>query len=331
MPRVQDDEASGPRLADLGESGLLAQMLPLLPVGRATILGPGDDAAVVRAPDGRVVATTDVLVEGRHFRRDWSSAKDVGWKAGAQNLADIEAMGAVPTALLVALVAPPDLPVAWALGLAEGLAAACEATGAAVVGGDLSSGDAIAVAVTALGDLQGRPPVPRSGARPGQDVAHAGLLGPSSAGLAALLAWGPDLAAGRCPELVAAHRRPRPPNGLGGVAAKAGASAMLDVSDGLLRDGGRLATASGVTIDLDDGALGAFVDMLADAGQALGVDPWAWVLGGGEDHGLLAVFDRGQAPTGFTVIGRTTLPGPSPVLLSGARPAVGIGFDHFGG
>ena len=168
---------------------------------------------MVAAPDGRVVATTDVLVEGRDFRRDWSSAADVGWKAAAQNLADVAAMGAVPTALLVGLVAPPDLEVAWALGLADGLAAACAGTGAGVVGGDLSSGPLIVVSVTALGDLQGRDPVLRSGARPGDVVAVAGRARPlRRPGWALLRApAAPDVA----PELVAAHRRPTPPYAAG--------------------------------------------------------------------------------------------------------------------
>src|SRR3954452_1607485 len=202
---------AGPRLADLGEDRLLAAIFPRLPLADGTLIGPGDDTAVVAAPDGRVVATTDLLVEGRDFRRDWSSAQDVGWKAAAQNLADVAAMGAVPTALLVGLVAPPSLPVAWAEGLAEGLSAACVGTGAGVVGGDLSSGDAVVVSVTALGDLQGRPPVLRSGARPGDVVAVAGVLGRSAAGLALLQAGRPELDRA----LVDAHRLPSPPYGAG--------------------------------------------------------------------------------------------------------------------
>ena len=106
------------------------------------------------AQDGRVVASTDVLVEGRHFRRDWSSARDVGHRAAAANLADIAAMGAVPTALLVALCAPRDLDVAWAEELADGLAAEAALVGAGVVGGDMSSSSLLVIAVTALGDLR---------------------------------------------------------------------------------------------------------------------------------------------------------------------------------
>src|SRR5262245_44528001 len=103
------------------------------------LLGPGDDGAIVAVSDGRVVASTDVLVDGRHFRSDWSSAVDVGHRAAAANLADIAAMGARPTALLVALCTPPDLDVRWAEGLADGLGAEAALAGAAVVGGDISA------------------------------------------------------------------------------------------------------------------------------------------------------------------------------------------------
>src|SRR5438034_3028847 len=151
-------------VARVGEFGLIARITARLDPGPAALLGPGDDAAVVAAPDGRVVATTDVLVEGRHFRRDWSSAVDVGHRAAAANLADIAAMGAVPTALLVALCAPPDLEVAWAEELADGLAAEASLAGATVVGGDISAGPTLTVAATALGDLDGCRPVRRSGA-----------------------------------------------------------------------------------------------------------------------------------------------------------------------
>jgi thiamine-monophosphate kinase len=330
VPDVPDDLSPSPTFADVGEDGVLAAILPLLPAGEATLTGPGDDTAVVRAPDGRVVATTDVLVEGRDFRLDWSSAQDVGWKAAAQNLADVAAMGAVPTSLLVGLVAPPRLPVAWAVGLAEGLAAACEGTGAAVVGGDLSSGEQVVVSVTALGDLQGREPVLRSGAQVGDVVAVAGSLGRSAAGWALLEAG----LAERSPDLVASHRRPRPPYDAGVRAART-ATAMLDVSDGLVRDLGRLARASGVAIDLDWSLLSAaFAAPLEAAVEALGrpgQEGMRWVLSGGEDHALVATFPRsGELPAGFVRVGAVLPPdaGRPGVLVDGEPPSV-LGWDHF--
>src|ERR1700691_6343118 len=127
-------------VAELGEFGLITALSRWLPPDPRTLVGIGDDAAVLAAPDGRVVACTDFLLEGRHFRRDWSSAADVGVKAAARSLIDIAAMGAVPTGVLVALAAPPDLPVSWVRDLAEGLAAECARAGAAVVGGDGARG-----------------------------------------------------------------------------------------------------------------------------------------------------------------------------------------------
>jgi thiamine-monophosphate kinase len=326
VPDVSDDPSGVSRLSDVGEDGLLARIFPRLPQAPAALVGPGDDTAVVAAPDARVVATTDLLVEGRDFRRDWSQAQDVGWKAAAQNLADVAAMGAVPTSLLVGLVAPPDLPVQWVLGLADGLAAACSGTGAGVVGGDLSSGPLIVVSVTALGDLQGRDPVLRSGARPGDVVAVAGVLGHSAAGWALLQAARPDVA----PELVEAHRRPRPPYQAGVAAALAGATSMLDVSDGLVRDLGRVAKASGVSIDLDGALLEGLAEPLAPAAAELGRHAATWVLSGGEDHAMAATFPQDVAlPEGFVRVGWVVESGSgTPVTLDG-RPLDALGWDHF--
>jgi len=334
---LDQPDAAGPTVADLSEDGLLARIFPHLPAGDRTLLGPGDDAAVLAAPDGRFVVSTDVLVEGRHFRRAWSTGEDVGWRAAMQNLADVAAMGARPTAIVVSLVVPGDLPVAWVEGLARGLGAACATVGAGVVGGDLSGGDSVVVAVTVHGDLGGADPVLRSGARPGDVVALAGTVGRSAAGLALL-------AAGRSevdPAVVAVHRRPQPPLAAGPAAAAAGATAMLDVSDGLLRDGERLAAASRVVLDLDDpaGALADDVAAVAGAAAELGADPTAWVLGGGEDHGLLATFPAGSTlPAGFRRIGVVRAAeavgagggGPAgTVLVGGARPGVSTGWEHF--
>jgi thiamine-monophosphate kinase len=263
-------------------------------------VGIGDDGAVVRAPDGRVVASTDLLVEGWHFRRDWSSATEIGGKAAAQNLADIAAMGAVPTALLVGLAMPGDLPVAWAEDLAAGLAQECARVGAAVAGGDISAGPVLMLAVTALGDLAGQPPVTRSGARPGDVLAVAGRLGHSAAGLA-LLQAGLDQPA----SLLAAHRWPHPDYAAGPEAARLGATSMIDVSDGLAQDVGHLAEQSGVRIDLESVRL-PDDDALRIAAAAVGrPDSLDWILSGGEDHALAATFPPRAALSGrWTVVGR---------------------------
>jgi thiamine-monophosphate kinase len=155
-----------------GEDALIEALTARLPLGAATLLGPGDDSAVLAAPDGRFTATTDILVEGVHFRDAWSSGFDVGWRLAAQNLADAAAMGGVPTCLVVALAGPPErLGGQWGVAFAEGLAAYCDRWGVGVAGGDLSSAPLLVACGTAFGDLAGREPVTRSGARPGDVVA----------------------------------------------------------------------------------------------------------------------------------------------------------------
>jgi thiamine-monophosphate kinase len=324
-------------VADLGEFGLIAAIQALLPVGSAQILGIGDDAAVVRAPDRRVVATTDLLVEGRHFRRDWSGAFDVGAKAAAENLADIAAMGALPTALLVGLATPGDLPVAWAEDLARGLADECARAGASVVGGDVSGADVVMVAVTALGDLAGREPVTRSGARAGDLLAVAGRLGRSAAGLALLeagiagtAASDATAAADDLAGLVADHRRPRPPYAAGPQAADLGATSMIDISDGLVADLRHVAEASGVLVDINAERLPPDRS-LRSAAAVLGADWLRWMLTGGEDHALAATFPRATVlPGRWTVIGEVRAAAEGPGVAVNSRPAQGLdGWTHF--
>jgi len=325
----------------VGEFGVIARVLARAGSARAAEVGPGDDAAVLRTADGRVVATTDVFVEGRHFRRDWSSAEDIGHKAAAANLADVAAMGGVTTALLVGLACPPDTPTAWLEGIASGLAEECAPLGAAVVGGDTvqtaPDSTSVVLSVTALGDLDGRAPVLRSGARPGDVVALAGRLGWSACGLAVLRrGFTSPMAA------VAAHRRPEPPYAAGPAAAAAGATAMCDVSDGLLADAGHLAQAGGVVLDFDRAALVRCCleppGPLQQVAAALGADPMAWVLTGGEDHALLATFPGDAVlPEGWSVVGAVT-GGAAQVRVSGepadaaarAAGAERTGHVHFG-
>lgn len=322
--------AAGPGPGSVGEAGefaLVASIIARLPTGGGVLLGPGDDAAVVAAPDGRMVATTDVLVEDRHFRRTWSSATDVGHRAAAQNMADVAAMGARPTALLVALVVPAQLPAQWVLELADGLREEAALVGASIAGGDLTRGDKITVAVTALGDLGGCAPVARSGARPGDVVAICGRLGWSEAGRAVLSRGF------RSPRaLVTAYQRPQPPYDAGPEAAALGATAMVDVSDGLLQDLAHVTVTSSVMIDLDSAALAPDQPLL-DIGSALGVDPLAFVLAGGEDHALVACFPgRTQLPARWRVIGQVTgvVPGGSGhVTVAGSRWDGPTGWDHF--
>lgn len=331
---------STPTCAEEGEDGVLARIVPLLGTRGPVVIGPGDDAAVLEA-DGRLAVTTDMLIEGEDFRTDWTTAQDVGAKAAAQNLADVAAMGAEPIGLVVALGAPGDTPASWPEGLARGLDAVCAGSGVSVVGGDLSAAAQLTVSVTAFGTFAGVRPVLRSGARPGDVVALAGTLGRAAAGLDLLAAgFGRDTDDEHLAGLIAAQRRPAPVFAAGPAAARAGATAMLDVSDGLLRDAGRIAAASGVRIhltgpfDTDLDAVRPAADALAGAtpaGAAGDSDPCPrWVLTGGEDHGLLATFpDERSIPPAFRVIGRVAAGEPGATADEFRLPAGATGWDHF--
>jgi thiamine-monophosphate kinase len=312
---------TGP-IRDLGEFGLIRAITARFPAAPGLLVGPGDDAAVLTAGDGRVVATTDLLIEGRHFRRDWSSGYDVGRKAAAQNLADVVAMGARPTALLVGFAAPGDTDVGWALALADGLRDECAALGTPVAGGDVSEADAVLLGITALGDLGGRHPVLRTGARPGDRVVLAGRTGWAEAGLALLHGGlaGPE-------SLIEAHRRPVPPYPLGLALAAAGATAMCDVSDGLLADLGHIATASGVRVELRSDAL-EIADPLRAAGETLAEDPLRWVLTGGDDHAFVACLPPGASPPpGVSVVGLVSE--GSGVVVDGRPYPAASGYHHY--
>ena len=268
-----------------------------------------------------MVISTDLLVENRHFRRDWSTGDDVGHKAAARCFSDIAAMGAVPTALVVGFAAPGELPLDWVDGLVAGMREECGALGAEIVGGDVTEADVITLAMTGLGDLQGREPVRLDGARPGDSVAVTGRLGWAAAGFAVLNRGF------RSPvQVVTAHRRPEPPYAEGPVAAAAGASAMTDISDGLIADLGHIAEASNVRIEIN-GAMVEVPAKLAEVGAALNVDPLTWVLTGGDDYALAATFPKGVAPPpNWQVIG-AVLEGEG-VRVDGRRWSVG-GWEHY--
>jgi thiamine-monophosphate kinase len=312
-------------LADAGEFPLIAAFQQVFAQGEHVLIGPGDDAAVLRVKTGHVVVSTDLMVEGRHFRRDWASGYDVGCRAAAQNLSDVNAMGGTATSLTIGLAAPADLPVAWALDFARGFSDECAKVGASVVGGDLTRSDTLVIAVTVIGACTVAPVV-RSGAEAGHVVALVGRQGWAAGGLAVL---GRGFRSPRV--LVEAYRRPDPPYAEGPVAADAGATAMIDVSDGLLADAGHIATASGVSIDITRGAFD-IPEPLHAVGSALGADPIQFILGGGDDHPLLATFPSAkEVPPGWTVIGSVVAPdqdGPT-VTVDGAPYDGPTGWVHF--
>lgn len=319
--------ASDATLGETGEFGLIAALTSELPSDPAVLVGPGDDAAVLTV-EGPVVTSIDVLVEGVHFRRDWGSGRDAGRKAVAVNVADIEAMGGRALGLVVGFSAPPELPAAWALDLGAGVREECAAAQVAWLGGDLTRARDVTVSVTVLGTLEGRPPVRRSGAAVGQVLAVCGRLGWAAAGLRVL---GRGFRSPRA--VVEAYRVPQVPYGQGAAAASAGATAMIDISDGLVADLGHIAAASGVDLTVDTATL-EVPEPLQAVAAATGVSPYELILTGGEDHALAACFPAAQAaPDGWRIIGEVTAcSGDSApaVLVDGAAVAGRGGWDHFG-
>lgn len=309
--------------AEVGEFALIDRITAGLGAGGPVLLGVGDDAAVLRLV-GDLAVSTDTMVENVHFRRNWSGPEDVGRRAVGACVADAEAMGAVPVGVVVSLAMPAETPTDWVDGFARGVRAECEKAGAKLVGGDLTAASLIVVTVTVLADLGGVSPVTRSGARPGEVVAFVGRLGWAAAGLAVLTRGFRSPGA-----VVVAHRVPEVPYGEGRIAAEAGATAMIDVSDGLLADLGHVAQASAVCIELDSAAFEIAEPQQAVAAALGGGDPLGFQLTGGDDHALVATFPPGKVPAGWTPIGKV-VPGQPSVLVDGAVPAVdSAGWKHF--
>ncbi|MFF5790443.1 thiamine-phosphate kinase [Paeniglutamicibacter sp. NPDC012692] len=337
-------EAENLTVGNLGESGLLARILPRLR-GAEPLLGPGDDAAMIAAPGGAFVITVDTLVENQDFRLHWpsgfeSSGFDVGWKSAAQNLSDVNAMGAYATAAVISLTLPHSTPVSWVEELAEGFSAAVRELGASncsIAGGDLGRGSEVSVTAAVTGALATGKPILRSGAKPGDVVAVNGVLGVAAAGLALLDSTLPSADWTQAEaDIAQGQRRPKPPLHAGPEAARAGATAMMDLSDGLLKDGQRMAAASGAHMCFERNALLNDIERLEPIASVLGGDPLRWVLAGGEDHGLLATFPSDAAlPPGFRPVGfvlALEIGESNPrVYLDGLMQSTSTGYDHFEG
>lgn len=303
-----------------GEFALIERLVAILPPASADVVRAiGDDAAFI-APD--LVWTTDAVVEGVHVRRATSSMVDIGWKALAVTISDLAACAADPVAALVALTLPDDARDDVD-DLYEGLAACARAFGCPVIGGDLSRGPALALAVTALGRTAR--PIGRDGARPGDLLCVTGRLGGSEAGRYLLEGLATAATTPDRETLVARHRRPVPRVDLAGAIGRT-STAMMDISDGVASDVRRLAAASDVRIVVDVARLPIDVGV-DDVARALGTTGELFAATGGEDYELL--FTTGVVPDAAvaTVIGIVE-PGPAAVDLRGA-PADARGFDHF--
>lgn len=329
----------GQKIIEIGETEALRRALSVFKPVATTLIGPGDDAAVISVSDSRVVITTDTMVQDHDFRLEWSSGFDIGYKAVTSNVADLVAMGAAPRALTVALVVTKETPQAWLEDFASGLQSACDrhAPECQIVGGDLASGEQIVIAIAAHGDLESRQPILRSTGEVGDLIVIAGTLGKAACGLA-LLSSNDETLSASYPELVSIQLRPVPDFALG-LELAAVASSMLDVSDGLSLDAGRLASSSNVSMNIKKELLEGYAAILEQAAQSINsrdseappVSEWDWILHGGEDHCFLATVSPTAAlPRGTKVIGEVIAKGDSDVYLSG-QPLSPKGWDSVTG
>lgn len=315
------------RMSDTGEHAWIARLLRRLPAGdRHVLVGPGDDAAVVRAAGAPLAITTDTLVEGVHFRRDWCTARALGQRAFRSNASDIAAMGGRPWQALVNLIVPPSVRTRWLDALMTGFATDARAAGASVIGGNVARGPVLAIAVTMLGLVPGRP-LTRDGARPGDVIWLTGTVGGTGWAVRERLA-------GRAVRLPALPRR-------WDFAARAAPllHAAIDVSDGLVQDAGHIARAAQVTLDLDRDR----VPVAARCRIGLGARARDFALGAGEDYELLLTAPetaRARLSTiartlgcRLTPVGRVRAGKPIVRVLDAAgRPQrLDAGFDHFRG
>jgi len=309
-----------------GEFDLIARMARILPLrGEGVVLSVGDDAALLRPPAGEVlVATVDEVVEGVHFDARFTPA-DIGWKAMAVNLSDLAAMGARPLWALVALAFPGETPARRILGVMTGLAACSRRHGIAVVGGNVSRGPALSLAITAVGAVPEGRALTRSGARAGDLLLGSGAFGDAALGMLR----------GAAPALARRQRRPTPRLLLGRALAGL-ARAAIDVSDGLVQDLGHMAAASGVSAVLEAERIPLSPAYRRRARRL--ADPLSAALSGGEDYELLLAVAPGDLPAARAAARRVRTPlavlgrfeeGSGVRVVAGGRPLeVPPGHDH---
>ncbi|MHB1465134.1 MAG: thiamine-phosphate kinase [Thermoleophilia bacterium] len=327
-------------VGELGEEALLDRLRRLFSSTAAAIsVGIGDDAAVTGPAAGMQVWTTDLLLEGVHFRKDWQAPEQLGHKCLAVNLSDMAAMGAVPRYALLTIACAGDTPVDLITGICEGIASLAAKTGTAVVGGDTTgSPGPLALSVSLAGELEaGEAPVLRSGAHPGDRILVTGRLGGAAGGLR-LSQQGSGAG---FPQLLTALNTPVARLAEGHAARLAGAAAMTDISDGLATDLRHMCAASGTGARIRADAIPVY-ESLPEAAGRHGWELQELVIYGGEDYELLIAAPPDKAGriagaieaagTPVTDIGQMTAAAAGIVMLDprGAeQPLAQRGFDHF--
>ncbi len=331
---------------ELSEDELIAAISRVVSVDDPSIVvGLGDDAAVLAPTGGQLVLTTDLLVEGVHFELASISARDLGAKAVTVNVSDIAAMGASPRAALASIALTADVEVPWVMELYGGMHDACTEYALSLVGGDTNRGDLVIVSITVAGEVAPGRAVTRSGARPGDLIAVTGSLGAAAGGLALSRAAAPKAAEalsrpwGRL--LLDALARPVARVGEGQTLARCGATAMMDLSDGLAKDLSRMCRDSGVGASVRTSDV-PIAPALRDGAAVLELDPLALAIGGGEDYELLATLAPADAAVAeevlderfgvsLTVVG-AVVEGPGMVAVGpdgSETPLEPAGWDHF--
>lgn len=331
------------QLRDIGEFGFIDRIARLAADDPSLLVGIGDDAAVLDLGGPElVVVTTDAMLEGRHFRLDWLTPAQVGWRAAAGALSDLAAMGAAPAAVFCTVGLPPEWPVEYAEALMAGIADATAAVGGILAGGDVIAADCVLVDIMALGRVPRGQQLLRSSARPGQVLAVTGTLGGPAAAVAALLESGAQALSDD--ELALVRRRfthPEPRVRVGRALAASGlVSAAIDISDGLVQDAGHIAERSGVRVVIESWRVPVTPGCERIA-QRIGGDARTWALAGGEDFELLLVLDEADLAAlseltavqevGLTVVGRVE-GGAGVVAVDEQGREIALprgGWDHF--
>ena len=316
----------------MNESEIVSQLAAIFArpgeASAGVVVGIGDDAALIAPTRAPLAVTTDIAIEGVHFSFDWSTPFEIGSKIATANLADICAMGGWPQYLVVATGIPKNSEDVI-FEIARGIAAEADRVGARVIGGDLSQSEKAMITITALGSVD--KPILRSSAHVGDSVSISAITGWSRAGQLIRESQDKELTNSKAGiKALSQFSQPQPDYEVMKRIAQS-ATAMCDISDGILRDASRIADASGVTIECDPDLLEKIPGFteLAEIANKIGVDPIELLLQSGEEHELLFTSSAPADSVFGSVIGRVIERADFPIVLKGRALPKNLGWDHF--